>query len=83
MASVWHKYDGINTMASKGAPARNDTAPGGIHIKASHKGLLHKNLGIPAGKPISTSRLKSAAKGAGPAEKKRIVFAENARKWGK
>lgn len=25
---VWHKYDGINTMAQKGAKAPNDTAPG-------------------------------------------------------
>lgn len=27
MASPWHKYDGINTMAQKGAKAPNDTAP--------------------------------------------------------
>lgn len=27
MASPWHKYDQINTMAQKGAPALNDTAP--------------------------------------------------------
>lgn len=52
-----------------------------IKIKKSHRGLLHKNLGIAKGKPISTKRLESAKKGAGKAEKKRIVFAENARKW--
>ena len=56
-------------------------AKSGIHIKASHKGLLHKNLGVKAGQPISTSKLEAAKKTAGPAEKKRIVFAENARKW--
>lgn len=54
---------------------------GGIHIQKSHQGLLHKNLGIAKGKPIPTSRLESAKAGASPAEKKRIVFAENARKW--
>lgn len=54
---------------------------GGIHIKASHKGLLHKDLGVAPGKPISTSTLEKAKSGASTAEKKRIVFAENARKW--
>lgn len=52
-----------------------------IKIKPSHKGLLHKDLGLKGGKKISTARLESAKKHAGPAEKKRIVFAENARKW--
>ena len=54
---------------------------GGIHIKPSHRGLLHKNLGVPEGKPIPTSKLEKAKAGASPAEKKRITFAENARKW--
>lgn len=55
----------------------------GIHIKPSHKGLLHKQLGVPVNKMIPTSMLSKAKKHASPAEKKRIVFAENARKWGK
>lgn len=50
-------------------------------IKPSHRGLLHKNLGVPEGKPIPTAKLESAKAGASTAEKKRIVFAENARKW--
>lgn len=54
---------------------------GGIHIKKSHEGLLHKEMGIAQGKPISTSALEKEKKGASPAEKKRIVFAENARHW--
>lgn len=54
-----------------------------IRIKSSHKGLLHEDLGIPQGKPISTARLRSAESTSDPAEKKRIVFAENARKWNK
>lgn len=52
-----------------------------IHIKASHKGLLHKDLGVKEGKPISTKKLHAAEKHASPAEEKRIVFAENAKQW--
>ena len=52
-----------------------------IKIKPSHRGLLHKELGVKKGQPISTSKLERAEKGASKAEKKRIVFAENARKW--
>ncbi len=53
----------------------------GIHIKPSHKGLLHKDMGVPQGKKLSLGSLEDAKNGADPAEKKRIVFAENARKW--
>jgi hypothetical protein len=54
-----------------------------IHIKKSHEGLLHKNLGVKQGEPISYHQMIKAKKNAGPAEKKRIVFAENARHWNK
>lgn len=54
-----------------------------IRIKKKNRGLLHKDLGIAQDKPIPTSTLEAAKKDASPAEKKRIVFAENARKWGK
>lgn len=53
----------------------------GIHIKPENKGKLHKDLGVPAGKKIPASKMAAAKKSASPAEKKRIVFAENARKW--
>ena len=52
-----------------------------ISIKKSHKGLLHKSLGVPEKEPISMARMESAKGKATPAVKKRIVFAENARKW--
>lgn len=56
-----------------------------ISIKPSHEGLLHKDLGVPEGKDISTSKLESAKKGAEASGNsklmKRIVFAENAKKW--
>ncbi len=54
-----------------------------INIKPSRKGLLHKELGVKKDAKIPTSKLESAKKNASPAEKKRIQFAENARKWNK
>ncbi len=54
---------------------------GGIHIKAANVGKLHRDLGVASDKKISPSKLEHAKEGASPAEKKRIVFAENARKW--
>ena len=52
-----------------------------IHIKESHKGLLHKDLDVPAGKPIPAGKLAKAKKSENPAVKKRAVFAANAKKW--
>ena len=54
-----------------------------IHIKASHKGLLHKNLGVAKGKKISSAKIEKATHSKNPAVKKRAVFAKNARSWGK
>ena len=56
-------------------------AGGGIHIKASHKGLLHKELGVPEGKPIPAAKLAKAKNSSDPAERKRATFAANAKKW--
>lgn len=52
-----------------------------INIKPSRRGLLHKELHVKSGSKISTTKLDKAEKNASPAEKKRIVFAKNARKW--
>ena len=60
---------------------QNYARGGGIHIKPSHRGLLHKNLGVPAGEKIPEAKLEKAKEHASPAEKKRIVFAEDAKKW--
>lgn len=58
-----------------------------IKIKESHKGELHADLGIPKGEKIPASKLSAAKKSAkasgNVAEEKRIVFAENAKKWSK
>ena len=68
-------------MIAHGGNRQHHAQGGGIHIKESHKGLLHKDLGVAEGKPISTAKMDKAKSDASPAEKKRIVFAENARKW--
>lgn len=52
-----------------------------IHIKKSHEGLLHKNLGVPAGSPIPAGKLASAKNSSSPAVRKRATFAENAKHW--
>lgn len=55
---------------------------GGITIKESHKGLLHKSLGVPAGKKIPASKLTIKSSDS-PAVKKRKQFAINSKSWGK
>ena len=52
-----------------------------IHIKASHKGLLHKKLGVKQGKKIPLSSLVRAKHSSSGAEKEEANFAINARKW--
>jgi hypothetical protein len=54
---------------------------GSIAIKPSHKGLLHKNLGVAADKPIPESKLQSAKNSSDPVVRKRATFAENAKHW--
>lgn len=54
-----------------------------IKIKPSHKGLLHKDLGVAKDKKIPVAKMEKAKSKASPAEKKRIVFAENAKKFNK
>ncbi len=48
-------------------------------IKPSHKGLLHKNLGVPLGEKIPISRLEVAKNSKDPAVRKRATFAVNFR----
>lgn len=56
-----------------------------IHIKPSHKGMLHEAMGIAKDKKIPIDRLKGVkqrAKRAGNTKlEKEAVFAENARNW--
>lgn len=52
-----------------------------IHIKASHKGELHRDLGVPQGQKIPASKLAAAKHSKNPAVRKRATFAQNAKKW--
>lgn len=54
---------------------------GGIHIKKSHHGLLHKNLGVAQGHKIPAKALTKAKHSSNPAVRKRATFAINAKKW--
>ena len=53
----------------------------GIHIKPSHEGLLHKDLGVSKKKKLTESELSSARHSEDPAVRRRAVFAENAKHW--
>lgn len=52
-----------------------------INIKPSHRGLLHRSLGVPQGEPIPQSKVESAENSSDRAVRKRAVFAENAKHW--
>ncbi len=54
-----------------------------ISINPKHKGRLHENLGVPAGKKIPVAKLKAAANSKTAAVRRQANFALNARKWGK
>ena len=49
-------------------------------IKPSHKGLLHRDLGIPEGESISREKLEAAKHSSDPAVRKRANFALNFRR---
>jgi len=52
-----------------------------IYIKPSKRGSLRKAMGAKKGKKLSVSAMRSRLKGAGPAMRKKLQFALNARKW--
>lgn len=54
-----------------------------IAIKPSHKGLLHKKLGVPAGEKIPAKKLAEAKHSKSAALRKEANFAENAKDWHK
>lgn len=52
-----------------------------INIKPSHKGLLHKKLGVPQGQKIPASKIAAAKNSPSAATRKQATFAQNAKKW--
>lgn len=55
------------------------------YIKKENRGLLHRELHVPAGKKIPMAKLKAAKRKADRTEnsllKKQVAFAMAARKW--
>lgn len=54
-----------------------------IQINPAHKGMLHQDLGVPQGEKIPSTKLHAAANSGSPAVRKRAIFAENAKRFGK
>lgn len=54
-----------------------------IRINPKHRGDLHKELHVPEGKKIPEGKLEEALHSKNPRERKRAVFARNAKKWNK
>lgn len=55
-----------------------------IEIKPSKRGSLHSALGVKKNALIPDKMITNAlARNPSPAMKKKLVFAENAKKWGK
>ncbi len=52
-----------------------------IKIKPSHRGALHRELGIPKGSKIPAKLERQLKKTGTAKERKRATFALNARKW--
>ena len=52
-------------------------------IKPSHKGLLHKALGVAEGQKIPLTKIETALHSDSPKLRKEANFAKNARGWKK
>lgn len=74
-AMDWRKRE------QKASKKRKPKGQSGIHIKKSHAGLLHENLGVPKDKPIPASKLRAAKNSPNPKIRKRATFAINAKSW--
>lgn len=75
--------DGMEGMlrAALGVKKEKAKSKSPMEINPSHKGLLHKDLGVKQGAPIPEKKLEKGLHSNDPAEKKRAVFAENAKHW--
>ena len=52
-----------------------------IHIKASHKGKLHRALGVAQGEKIPAGKLAAALSSKSESLRKEAQFAKNAKSW--
>ena len=52
-----------------------------IHIKKSHKGRLHRALGVPQGQKLTQAQIMKAEHSRKPAVRKEAHFAAAAERW--
>jgi hypothetical protein len=70
------EHPGFDALAHRGE-GRGAAQADPIHIKPSHRGLLHEKLGVPQGEKIPKAKIEKAAHSNDPVLKKEAVFAEN------
>lgn len=68
----------LNRKQQKAMPTM---AKGGVMIRPSHVGLLHKDLHVPMGTKIPAAKIATAKNSPNPAVRKRATFAANAKQW--
>lgn len=85
MVSETHRPDPSHSVSGNPSKPRLDkfARGGGIHIKKTHKGLLHKDTGTPAGQKVPEAKIQAEIHSLDPAKRKRGLFAENAKHWNK
>lgn len=54
-----------------------------IAIKPSHRGKLHRSLGVPQGQKIPAGKVAAAKHSPSPELRQEATFAQNASKWKK
>lgn len=68
-------------MSGEYHAARQARRKSGIHIKPSHEGKLHEDLGVKKGKKLTVAEEEKAKHSEDPKVRERATFALNARKW--
>lgn len=74
-----NKY--LEKIAEQLEKQSSEHKPSPVGIKPSHKGKLHKALGIPEGQKIPLAKLHEAKNSKDPHMKRMANYAINARKW--
>jgi hypothetical protein len=83
LSSEFPALNGATALPALGSSKRSNMSKPKIRIKASHRGLLHKDTSTPMGHRISAGSLEKALRSAHPAVRKRANFARNAKSWNK
>ena len=63
--------------------ARKNTSKNFIQKAIKHPGQLHRDLGVPQGKPIPAAKLEAATHSTDPKVRRRAALAKTLKKLGK